>query len=60
MDSDLKVARDVLQKAPNEVITAIFNAALNGRNGAVDIPPNLIPLFRHHKYYFDLLGHSRN
>ena len=50
---DLKVAKAVLQKAPNEVITAISNAALNARKGAVDIPPHLIPRFRHHNHQFD-------
>ena len=56
---DLKVARAVLQKAPNEVITAISNAALNGRQGAVDIPPHLIPLFRQNNHHFDWLCDRR-
>ena len=50
---DLEVAKAVLQKALKEVITAISNPALNARQGAVDIPPHLIPLFRHHNHHFD-------
>ena len=56
---DLKVAKAVLQKAPKEVITVISNAALNARQGAVDIPPHLIPLFRHHNHHFDWLCDRR-
>ena len=55
----LKVARAVLQKAPKEVITAISNAALNARQGAVDIPPHLIPCFRNHNQHFDWLCDRR-
>ena len=56
---DLQVAKAVLQKAPKEVITAISNAALNARQGAVDIPPHLIPFFRHHNHHFDWLCDRR-
>ena len=56
---DLKVAKAVLQKAPKKVITAISNAALNARQGAMDIPPHLIPLFRHHNHHFDWLCDRR-
>ena len=42
--SNLKVAKAKLQKAPKEVITAFSNAALNARQGAVDIPTHLILL----------------
>ena len=52
---DLKIAKAVLQKAPKKVITAISNATLNARQGAVDIPPHLIPLFRCHIKHFDYL-----
>ena len=52
---DLKVAQAVLQKAPKEVIPAIFNASLNGDQNAVDILPHLIPLFRQYNHYFDWL-----
>ena len=44
MAPDFKVARAVLYKAPNEVITVIFNEALNGRQGTVDISPHLITI----------------
>ena len=56
---DLKVAKAVLQKAPKEVITAISNAALNARQGAVNIPPHLIPILRHHNHHFDFLRERR-
>ena len=56
---DTKVAKAVLQKAPNAVIVAISNAALNARQGAVTILPHLIPLFRHHNHYFDWLCNRR-
>ena len=56
---DLKVAKVVLQKAPKEVITAISNAALNARQVAVDIPPHLIPHFRHHNHHVDWLCDRR-
>ena len=56
---DLQVVRTVIKKAPNEVIAAISNAALNGRQGAVHIPPHLIPLFQRHKHNFDYLVNRR-
>ena len=56
---DLKVAKAVVQKALKEVITAISNAALNARQGAIDIPLHLIPLFKHHIHHFDLLCDCR-
>ena len=40
---DLKVAKAVLEKEPNEVITAISNAVINARQGVVDIPQHLLP-----------------
>ena len=52
---DLEVVRTVIKKAPNAVIDAIFNGALNCRQGAVHIPPHLIPLFRRHNKHFDYL-----
>ena len=52
---DLEVVRDVIKKAPNAVIGAISNEALNCRQGAVHIPPQLLPLFRHDNQYFDYL-----
>ena len=52
---DLEVVRAVIKKALNAVIGAISNGALNSRQGAVHIPPQLIPLFRHHNHHFDYL-----
>ena len=52
---DLNVVRAVIKKAPNAVIGAISNGALNCRHGAVHIPSNLKPLFRHHNHHFDYL-----
>ena len=56
---DLEVVRAVIKKAPKEIIAAISNAALNGRQGAVHIPPHLIPLFQRHKRNFDYLVNRR-
>ena len=50
---DLEVARAVLQMAPEAVIQAITNAAVNARQGAVAVPPYPKPLFRHHNHHFD-------
>ena len=52
---DSKVAKAVLQRAPDAVIRAISNAALNARQGAVAVPPQLKQLFRHHNHHFDYL-----
>ena len=52
---DSKVAKAVLQKAPDAVIRAISNAALNARQGAVAVPSHLKTLFRHHNHHFDVL-----
>ena len=52
---DLEVVRAVIKKAPTAVIGAISNGALNCRQGAVHIPPQLIPLFRHHNHHIDYL-----
>ena len=56
---DLEVARAVLQKAPEAVIQAISNAAVNARQGAVAVPLHLKPLFRHHNHHFDFLIERR-
>ena len=56
---DLEVVKAVIKKASKEVIAAISNAALNGRRGAVHIPPHLIPLFQRHKHNFDYLVNRR-
>ena len=52
---DLEIVRAVIKKAPNAVISAISNGALNCRQGAVHIPTHLIPLFRRHNHHFDYL-----
>ena len=52
---DIEVARAVLQKAPEAVIQAISNAAVNARQCAMAVPPHLKPLFRHHNHHFDFL-----
>ena len=50
---DLYVVRAVIKKAPNAVIGAISNGAVNCRQGAVHIPPHFILLFKHHNHHFD-------
>ena len=52
---DFVVVRDIIKKAPNAVIGAISNGALNCHQGAVHIPPYLIILFRRHNKHFDYL-----
>ena len=52
---DLEVVRAVIKKAPNAVIGAISNVALNCRQGAEHIPLHLIPLFKRHNKHFDYL-----
>ena len=52
---DLEVVRAVIKKLPNVVIGAISNGAPNCRQGAVHIPPHLIPHFRRHNKHFDYL-----
>ena len=56
---DLHIVRAVIKKAPNAVIGAISNGALNCSQGAVYIPPHLISLFRHHNYHVDYLVDRR-
>ena len=56
---DLEGVRAVIIKASKEVIAAISNAALNGRQGAGHIPSHLIPLFQRHKHNFDYLVNRR-
>ena len=50
---DIEVVRAVLQKAPDAVIQAISNSAVNACQGAVTVPPHLKPIFRNHNYHFD-------
>ena len=56
---DLEVVRAVIKKAPKAVICAISNGALNCRQGAVHIPPQLLPFYRHHNHHFDYLVDRR-
>ena len=56
---DLAVVREVIKKAPNTVIGAISNGALNCRQGAVRIPSQLLPLSMHHNHHFDYLVDRR-
>lgn len=39
--------------APNAVIRAISNTAVNARQDAVAVPPHLQDLFRHHNHNFE-------
>ena len=56
---DLKIVRAIIKKAPKEVIAAISDAALHGRQGAVHITQHQIPLFQRHKHNFDYLVNCR-
>ena len=53
LDSD--IVQIVLKKSPSGVIRAISNAALNARQGEVQIPQNFLGLFKHHHRNFDIL-----
>ena len=52
---DSKIVKSVLKKAPDAVIRVISNAALNARQGAVAVTPNIKHLFRQHNNHFDYL-----
>ena len=52
---DLKELKAIIKKAPNAVIDAIINKALNCRQDVVPIASHLIPLFRRHIKHFDYL-----
>ena len=56
---DLEVVIAVIKKAPNTVIGAISNGALNCRQAAVHIPLHLIPLFKRHNKHFDYVVDSK-
>lgn len=47
--------RAAIKEAPDAVIRAIGNAALNAREGEVHIPPHLKHLFREHRGHVDYL-----
>ena len=53
--ADSKIVKAVLQTAPEAVIRAISNAALNVRQRAVAVPPQLKQIFKHHNHHFDYL-----
>ena len=52
---DLRIVRDILKKAPVEVICGICNVALNARQGDVVLTPKLKHLFRRYNHHFDRL-----
>jgi len=52
---DSEAIRAVLQRAPDGVIRAVSNAALNAREEDVHIPPNLKAAFAKHHRKFDIL-----
>ena len=45
---DFEVVIAVIKNAPKEVIAAISNVALNGRQSAAHIPQHLIRIFKRH------------
>lgn len=53
------VVRAVLKQAPDGVIRAISNAALNAREGDVHVSPQLRTLFSKHHRHFDILSDRR-
>ena len=52
---DINVVRSTLEKAPVGVIRGVCNAAVNARQGEVQVPAHLKPLFRQHSDHIDLL-----
>ena len=56
---DSKIVKSVLKTAPDAVIRAISNAALNARQVAVAVTPNIKHLFRQHNNHFDYLIDKR-
>ena len=52
---DPNIVRAIILKAPDAVIRAISNAALNARQGEVAVPLHLKQLFRKHNRTFDTL-----
>ena len=45
----------IRQHAPDGVIRAFSNAAMNARSGEVYVPPRLRTVFRKHNHHFDIL-----
>lgn len=54
-----KIVKQILQTAPESVIRAISNAALNAREGEVFVPPQYKSLFARHHKHFDILTDRR-
>ena len=52
---DINVVRATLEKAPVGVIQGVCNAAVNARQGEVQIPAHVKPLFRQHSDQIDIL-----
>ena len=52
---DNNVVLATLEKAPVGVIRGVCNAAVNARQGEVQIPAHLKPLFRQHSDHIDIL-----
>ena len=57
---DINVVRAALEKAPDGVIRGVCNAAVNARQGEVQIPAHLKPLFRRHSKHIDILIERRH
>ena len=56
----INVVRAALEKAPDGVIRGVCNAAVNARQGKVQIPEHLKPLFRQHSKHIDILIERRH
>ena len=52
---DTDVVQATLEKAPVGVIRGVCNAAVNARQGEVQIPAHLKPLFSEHSDHIDIL-----
>ena len=56
---DTEAVRSVLQSSPDAVIRAVANAALNARQGDVQVPPKLKRLFSKYHRHIDYLTDRR-
>ena len=52
---DINVVRSTLKNSPVGVIRGVCNSAVNARQGEVQIPAHLKPLFRQHSDHIDIL-----
>ena len=57
---DINVVRAAIEKAPAGVIRGVCNAAVNARQGEVQIPAHLKPLFRQYSKHIDTLIDRRH